>query len=62
MVYAIDLPSGDQRISPTDSTNVASFHGSPPVSGNSQMPGLPSSLSRGEMNASVSPPGENCGA
>src|SRR5262245_9492392 len=62
IVYAIDLPSGDHCISPTDSTNVASFHGSPPVSGSSQMLVLPSSLSRGEMNASVSPPGENCGA
>ena len=61
IVYAIRWPSGDHRMSPTDSTNVASFHGSPPRSGSSQMLVLPSSLSRGETNASVSPPGENVG-
>jgi hypothetical protein len=61
IVNAIDLPSGDQRISPTDSTNVASFQGSPPVKGSSQMLVLPSSLSRQEMNASVSPPARTWG-
>ena len=62
MVNAMLLPSGDHRNSPTDSAKVASFVGSPPCRGISQMLGLPSSLPRGDRNASVSPPGENCGA
>ena len=62
IVKASVRPSGDQRNSPTDSVNDATFHGSPPSSGIIQMLGLPSSLSRTDRNASVSPLGENCGA